>query len=326
MSVIDLFTLNRLLGFDAAPYLTDPLKNILGSKELEYTQVDQSNRLRILERLEDKLNADTQSISSPERENKWQQGWNYNLEKFAVTHDLMDLQPQYYSAPEKQLGAPSTERETYVYRLFGDFVETFSPTFEIRFSAIFRSVVIRRFFHQAPKSQEIIEFGCGSCLNIVEIINNYPQARIHAIDFVEPPLRIAEILANLYDVDIKTHKVDMRTMEGVPTNLQPDIIFTFGAIEQLGGRTGSDAWFEWLEKQTGSLVVLIEPTLENYDISSEVDQSAIAFHLKRGYSRGFLAKLEAIEDKGGLKWIYKKRVPFGSLFIEGYGLAVFQIL
>ena len=112
----------------------------------------------------------------------------------------------------------------------------------------------------------------------------------------------------------------------MPIEFHPNIIFTFGAIEQLGGRNGADAWFDWLEKQTGSLVVLIEPTLENYNISSEVDQSAIAFHLKRDYSGGFMSKLDSIEARGRMKWIYKHRVPFGSLFIEGYGVTVFQII
>ncbi len=326
MSAIDLGTLNQLLGFDAVPYLTNSMKNILGSKELEYWKPDAPNRQRIFEELKDKLKTDTQKIGSPEREEKWQNGWNYNLEKFRVSREISDLQPQYYSAPEKSIYTGSLKRETYVYRLFGEFIETNSPTFEIRFVEIFRRVIIEKFFKYATSVEEIAEFGCGSCLNILEIMKIYPQSQIHAIDFVEPPLQIAEILGNMYKVNLKTHKIDMRSMDSVPTDFRPDIIFTFGAIEQLGGRTGSDAWFEWLEKQTGSLVVLIEPTLENYDISSEVDQSAIAFHLKRDYSRGFLAKLEAIEAKGRLKYIYKKRVPFGSLFIEGYGLTVFKIL
>jgi hypothetical protein len=326
MPAIDLETLNKLFGFDTAPYLTSTLKKILGSKELEYSEINADKRLRILNELDQKLNSDTQKISSPQREQKWQNGWNHNLEKFKESQDISDLQPQYYSAPEKSVYNNTLKRETYVYRLFGEFIETNSPTFEIQFSAIFRRVIVEKFFKYATSFEEIAEFGCGSCLNIVQIIESYPLSRIHAIDFVSPPLAIAEILGNRYKVDIRTHKIDMRTMDSIPTSFHPNIIFTFGAIEQLGGRNGSGAWFNWLEKQSGSLVVLIEPTIENYDISSEEDQSAIAFHLKRDYSRGFIGRLYALEARGRLNWIYKQRVSFGSLFIEGYGVAVFQIL
>jgi hypothetical protein len=186
--------------------------------------------------------------------------------------------------------------------------------------------MIEKFFKFASTSEQIVEFGCGSCLNNLQIIESFPLSRIHAIDFVSPPLAIAEILGNMYKADITTHKIDMRTMNSMPIEFHPNIIFTFGAIEQLGGRTGSDTWFDWLEQQAGSLVVLIEPTLENYDISSEVDQSAIAFHFKRDYSRGFISKIESMEGRGRIKWIYNHRVPFGSLFIEGYGVTVFQII
>jgi hypothetical protein len=70
MSVIDLDALNLLLGFNAAPYLTLPLNNILGSEELEYWKLDIPNRQRIFEELEDKLKADTQKIGSPQKEEK----------------------------------------------------------------------------------------------------------------------------------------------------------------------------------------------------------------------------------------------------------------
>ena len=95
-----------------------------------------------------------------------------------------------------------------------------------------------------------------------------------------------------------------------------DGVFTFGSLEQLAGDV--EPMIEFLVSKQPKIVIHTEPVEEFYDLNNLEDYLAYQFQSKRGYSSGLIGLLENLESQGIIQIVKKKRLYFGSFFMEGY--------
>ena len=322
--VMTLPDLTALFGFDVTTFI-DHSTTIQIENFLTYRKLDVQEQSKALRHLDRYLREDRQVVASQERTAKWEEGWNYNLQTFLESKSYQDLQPQYYRAKEKVAELIGLNTGEYVYRYKKELIATPNPNFEEIFAEVVRQAVLRRYFY-GYKAKRQVEFGCGSCLNILRMAKDQPDVTTYAIDFVQPPLDIAKEIGRNEQVEIRTILQDMRDMSDFNQDFSNSRIFTFGALEQLGGIYGAESWLNWAANQNNSKFVLVEPCVETYDLMSAVDLSALSFHLKRGYTSGIISSLKSKERNGVISNLKVHRIQFGSLFIEGYTLIVFETI
>ena len=118
------------------------------------------------------------------------------------------------------------------------------------------------------------------------------------------------------------HLFDMRSPDEKLEIANNSAVVTIGTIEQLAG--DFEAFLQFLLKRSPALCIHVEPTIELYDEDSLVDYLAVKFHRKRGYTQGFLPRLQQLQNQGKIEILKVKRLFFGSLFMEGYSLIIWK--
>ena len=100
------------------------------------------------------------------------------------------------------------------------------------------------------------------------------------------------------------------------------VVLTFGTIEQLAGQF--EAFLQFLLRRSPTLCISLEPTIELYDQDDLIDYLAVKFHRKRGYTEGYLTRLQELEREGRLELLAVKRLFFGSLCMEGFSYIIWR--
>lgn len=232
---------------------------------------------------------------------RWIKGWGENLQAFREQKgDLDALVPKYI-------------RPNQPVRLFQDFVLPTESNFERHWYEIFRQWFLET---HLGGFDHIFEFGCGSGYNLVTLAQMFPQSTIHGLDWVEPPVHIANELRTVKGMNTRGHLFDFFNPDqslDIPAN---SAILTIGAMEQTGTRW--DRFLDFLIAKKPRRVFHIEPIYEWYDEDNLVDYTAAKAHLVRNFMRGYAPRLRELERQGTIKIHRAKRAFFGSIVLEGY--------
>ena len=254
-----------------------------------------------------RIECDTQVIADPSRTEVWEKGWNENLVAFRESGwDLETLIPKFY-------------RKDIPLRLNQQFIKSQNERFEYDFFRVFRMWIFKTYFKDV---KNIYEFGCGTGYNLVELAEIYPDKNIVGLDFVPS---VIELLT-----EIHTHK--KKNISGIlfdmihpdfSVNIEPDsAIYTFGAIEQLGGQIHK--LFDFFLKKNPQICVHMEPMAELYDDNNLIDFLAKKFHKKRGYTEGLLSLLKQLQEEKRAEILKVKRLYLGNYNMEGYNLVIWK--
>lgn len=224
-----------------------------------------------------------------ENSERWQKGWNENLEEFRRTGDVKALEPKYLKAAK-------------FLRLQGQFIEPVDPMFEVNWYKLFRGWFARRYL---STFDTIYEFGCGSGHNVAFLAREFPDKQIVGLDWTEASIAIVLALCDKLP-NVSTARFDF--FEPSERRFSRNTaILTVGALEQTGLRWRP--FLDFLLRTQPAMCFHIEPIIEWYDPNSLVDYTAIKIHEARGFWRGFVNEVEPIR---------KHRTGFGSLMLEGY--------
>ena len=82
----------------------------------------------------------------------------------------------------------------------------------------------------------------------------------------------------------------------------------------------------FLLAQPARVVFHLEPLLELYDKTTNFDILASAYHRHLGYLEGYLPTLQNLEQQGVIEIIECKRLGFGDIWHEAYGLVIWRRL
>lgn len=282
-------------------------KHLIAKRDFTYSVLKGEERDRVVLDVLRKIESDTQIVGAEGRQDIWEKGWDENLQNFVKSgFDLSKLVPRFI-------------RPDSIVRFNGDYIKPTSPDFELDYYSVFRLWLFRKYLSDV---QTIYEFGCGTGFNLVALAQLYPDKILHGLDFVSPPREIVNKIAQVHGWNITGHLFDMRSPDEKFEIADNSVVFTIGTIEQLAG--DFEAFLQFLLKRSPALCIHVEPTIELYDKDNLVDYLAAKFHRKRGYTQGFLPRLQELQKQGRIEILKVKRLFFGSLFMEGYNLIIWK--
>lgn len=284
-------------------------KDMIDRLDFEYKILREGGRDKELLGALKRLEADTQIIAAPERTEVWNNGWNENLTMFRESNFNLDsLIPKFY-------------RKDICLRWNRNFIKSENPRFEYDFFCVFRRWVFESYLSNI---QNIYEFGCGSGYNLVELAKMYPEKNIVGLDFVPSVIELLNMIKEKTGLNIEGSLFDMIHPD-FDLNIKPDSAFyTFGAIEQLGGKIHK--LFQFFLDKKPKICIHMEPVIEWYDEDNLLDYLAARFHRKRGYTEGLFPMIEKLKQEGKVEIIKVKRLYFGNYNMEGYNLIVWRPL
>jgi hypothetical protein len=257
--------------------------------------------LHVLERIE----ADTQRIAAPERTAAWERGWLEQLQRFRDAPHDDSLVPAFFRA-----GQPVRWRQGYW--------QPDDPEHELKHARRMQRTVLAEAFAGCAS---VHEFGAGTGFNLVALARLEPKRPYWGYDFSFPAVQLISDAGQMLGLPVRGAWFNMA--KPVDMEFGPDAgVLTFGAVEQLGGSEAFKPFIEWLITKRPKIVLHVEPTVEFYDPANLIDNLAIRFHRKRGYTTGLLPYLQAHPQVEMLK---AERGWFGSLMLEAYNTILWRV-
>ncbi len=287
--------------------LPDECKEIINNVDFSYYVLEGEEKEKaILDELK-RIDGDTQVIAAPKRTEVWEKGWNENLVAFRGSNwDLEALIPKFY-------------RKDIPLRLNQKFIKSSNERFEYDFFRVFRMWLFKTYFSEVDN---IYEFGCGTGYNLVEMAELYPDKNMTGFDFVPSVIELLEEIHIHKKKNITGAFFDMVHPDFSVAIKPNSAIYTFGAIEQLGGQINK--LFEFFLEKEPVICVHMEPVVELYDEDSLIDYLAKKFHRKRGYTEGLLPLIQKLQEEKKAEILKVKRLYLGNYNMEGYNLIVWK--
>ncbi|MBI4398820.1 MAG: class I SAM-dependent methyltransferase [Candidatus Omnitrophica bacterium] len=293
----------------AGAELSAEVQALIQDSDLSYRPLSPEERDRLVIRIIRQIDSGRLSVSGPAGKDRWQKGWQENLDNFLnKEHDLDQLVPKFIR-PDQPI------------RLLGDYVMPLDPQFELRWYEIFRLWLATSFLKDADV---IFEFGCGSGHNIAMLADLFPEKEIVGLDWVKPSCDIVDEIAKLRNTSrIRSHLFDMFHPDPnlkVPGN---STFLAIGALEQLGGEY--QPFLSFVLEKKPKRFVHVDSIIELYDSENNLsDYLAVKFDLKRNYLNNYLNSLRDLEKQKQITITHARRTSFGSLFHDGYSYLVWN--
>jgi hypothetical protein len=277
--------------------------------ELSYRHLGPAEAARVIAGIEETISNRPLRVVGSDDPQVWEKGWAELADQLAGRPITLEtLRPQYFHA-----GTPC--------RLFGELVAPLSPEFEYWVGLCVRYVVLREFLHDR---RHVVEFGCGTGINLLVLSKIAPTARLAGCDWASASQAILQRMAQQTGCAIEGHRFNMLTAsgdDGGPIG-SATAVLTVHALEQLG-----PAWrpfLDYVRQRRPGLCLHIEPLLELYDPASALDDLGRRYHQKRNYLHGFLPAIKDLAARGEVEIIAVRRTPFGGLYHQAYSVLAWR--
>jgi hypothetical protein len=156
------------------------------------------------------------------------------------------------------------------------------------------------------------------------IADLFPEKRLYGLDWAESSVELVNEIAKSCGYNMSGVLFDMFNPDknlSIPDN---SIFITMNSLEQLGDK--HEQLIQFCIRKKPLLCINSEPFLELYDENNLIDYLAIKYHEKRNYLKNYITRLKQLEDENKIKTIKTHRIPFGSLYHEGYSLFIWKPL
>jgi hypothetical protein len=277
--------------------------------DLRYRPLDPAEQAKALAEIEDAISHRALRVVGSDDPQVWEKGWAEladQLKDRPITFET--LRPQYFHA-----GLPC--------RLGDELVAPAASDFEYWLGLCVRYVLFREFLHAW---RHIVEFGCGTGINLLILAKLTPAARLAGCDWASASQTILRRMAEQTGCAIEGYRFNMLTASGEePAAIGPGTaLLTVHALEQLG--SGWGAFLDYIRRHRPGRCLHIEPLLELYEPSSALDELNRHYHEKRNYLRGFLPAIEELAAKGQAEILAVRRTPFGGLYHQAYSVLAWR--
>jgi hypothetical protein len=242
---------------------------------------------------------------------KWNSGWGQNYKEFKKTKKINSLIPKYFF-------------KTNISRINDKLIRVKSKNFDFNVLNIITSYVFEKYF---KKEKNIIEFGCGTGHNIINLRNINKTATVYGLDWSHYSQKIFEILSKKdpkikgFFFDYFKPSIPKKEIHNIRNNFS---CFTVASLEQVG--SDFKKFIKFLRKENPKLIINIEPINELLHEGELLDYLSIKYSEKRNYLIGYHKYLKELERKKVIKIIEEKKSYFGSLYINGYSIIVWKFL
>lgn len=297
--------LDALFGADGK--LSESVGELTNLLPLTYRVLTGSEKNSVISKVRQKINSQTLTVSGPDQQQRWETGWKENLAEFQASgYDERTLLPKYVH-PDS------------ILRLRGEYIKPDNPKLEQIFYQLLREWLFAKYFSAI---KNIYEFGCGTGHNLVALAKKYPDKLLHGLDWAPQSKLLLDLLRTQKGYAI-TGQVFNMFQPDLSVKLEPQSgVLMVGALEQLGA--DFEQILSYLLAQKPAIVVQINQFIELYDKNDQLDQLAIEFEQRRNYLNGYLPRLQQLAQEGKIEILALRRVPFGSLFHDGYSFVVWR--
>lgn len=234
---------------------------------------------------------------------KWDTGWRELSKKFTRTENEKDLNPQYLKSS--------------LLKICNFMVKFNSIQAEHKIAELILTKIFQQYF---DKVDNIYEFGCGPCRNIL-ILNKLFKKNLFAFDWADGIKEIVEIINKKSINEIKYAKFNMLKPNQNYKIKNNSGVLTVHSMEQIGDNHAS--FINYLLKNKIKIGVHVEPEDEFY-LNDQIDSRRKLFHKKRGYLTGFFKSLSRLERNNILKIIHTQKIYLGSLMHDPYIIFIWK--
>ncbi|MBT3360315.1 MAG: hypothetical protein HN403_11895 [Rhodospirillales bacterium] len=286
--------------------LPDECKAIIEKYDFSYRILEGEERDQVVLNLVKALDTPL-PVSGPKRLPKWEEGWGENLLNFRSSgFDPEALIPGYYRRGpsvmriDDQLGFPN------------------NPMFEYHFFEVLQAWLANKFL---PNVDTAYEFGCGPAHNLLAFGSLYPKKKYVGLDWARASQEIILEINNNFGINVSGQRFDMLKDNEFPKIEKNSVVFTIGAMEQLGNKY--DKFFDYLYSQGADTYIHVEPIIEMHEIETLLGYLGRRYFEKRNYLNGYLDHLRSYADTGAIK-INECRRILGNVSYFGWCLIVWQ--
>jgi hypothetical protein len=220
------------------------------------------------------------------------------------SHPNRDNWTDYWSSFKKS-DHPTYLLRDKVFRYKGEYVIA-NKDAEVDFFKELKTDLFKKYYHDVDT---VVEFGCGSGSNLVQLHQMYSDKKLYGFDWAPSAVQVAGeneyVTAEVFDM-LNPRKLTLPGKVGVLTS---------GSMEQLG--EDFKPFLDFLLDLNPAICVHIEPIIELYDENSLFDYLAIMYHKKRKYLGRYLTQ---IKDR----CVEVTRTGFGNLYNEGYNIVAWR--
>jgi hypothetical protein len=281
----------------------------LSPPELRYRRLDGAEQAKAMAEIKDAISHRALRVVGSDDPQIWEKGWAEladQLKDRPITFET--LRPQYFHA-----GVPC--------RLGDELIAPAASDFEYWLGLCVRYVLFREFLQDC---RHIVEFGCGTGINLLILAKLTAAARLAGCDWASASQIILRRMAEQTGCAIEGHRFNMLTASGEePGAIGPrTAVLTVHALEQLG--SGWGAFLDYVRRHRPGLCLHVEPLLELYDPGSPLDALNRRYHEKRNYLAGFLPAIEQLAASGEAEILAVRRTPFGGLYHQAYSVLAWR--
>lgn len=280
-------------------------------KNLNYENLSQKEEKKYILKIVKTIFEQKIEKSGKSYKKKWNSGWGQNYKEFKKTKKLGSLIPKYFF-------------KTNISRIDNRLIRVKSKNFDYKVLNLITSYIFEKYL---KKEKNIIEFGCGTGHNIINLRNINKTANIYGLDWSHYSQKILDIISKK-DHNIKGYFFDYfkPTLPNIKKiNVGNNFsCFTVASLEQVG--KNFKKFIKFLKKENPKLIVNIEPINELLSEDKLLDYLSNKYCEKRNYLTGYHKYLKELERKKIIKIIEEKKSYFGSCYINGYSIIVWKFL
>lgn len=281
-------------------------RTIISKSDFRYNKIPPKEKIVLMDKIEKNIKDNGFSVAGKSLRSFWRNKWSNQFKNFvAKDYKIEALSPEYFIKP--------------MHRFDKGFIAPLDKDFEVNWSRIYKYWLFGKYFKNIDT---IYEFGCGTGVNMAILANLFPKKRLHCSDWVEPSVKISNLMAKKFNWNLSSFIFDMfhpnYNIE-IPKN---SAFLTFSSLEQLG-KDYMD-FLEFAIQKKPTLFVTVDSIEELYDKNDRYDRLALKFIKKRSYLTNYLTRLQDLEKKGKIKIIKTQRINFGNLYHDGYSYVVWR--
>jgi len=283
------------------------IKKDINSMNLEYVTLSFSENKEILNKITQAIKSKKIKKSGKKYKDRWNQGWKENF-LLLKKNSPNSIRPKYFGK--------------YNYaRINSKIYKTKNKFFDFKILKLILSIIFEKYF---SLPEQIIEFGCGTGHNLIQLKKTNKDAELYGLDWSIYSQKILKLISkkkneniNGYHFDYFNPKIDFK-LDKVWS------CYTVASLEQTG--TKYKKFLNMLLRKKPRIVVNLEPVPELLNKKNLYDKLSIKYMYKRNYLRNYYTYLKKIEKEKKIKILFSSKSYFGSLYINGYSLIVWKPL
>jgi hypothetical protein len=229
----------------------------------------------------------------------FEKGWGENLESISPGNiSLESLKPKYF-------------RGSKFLRYSKKLIITDNLDLEYDLFTLARYLIFNKYL---SKAEDIYEFGCGSCQNLLMLSEIFPSKRLYGLDWTNASTRIAGLLSESQNRNIAGIVFDMMAPSPDIVLKPHSAVFTVHALEQLGREY--EKLLSFIMTAKPDIVFHYEPIVEFYDHDNLLDYLAVLYSQKRNYLSGFWTALCKLQEQNRIEILESRRPYLGGVIHE----------